>query len=79
MRKNRKRKLTAAQQMVIDQLIAAIPIEIEQLESPEAADFMEKFIYRMMQAGEISEQTYQTWLNAIKEKYKDNQWPIGPT
>lgn len=79
MRKTRERKYSATQLKVFGQLIAVIPAAIERLESPAQAEQIESHIYRMRTAGMISDQTYQTWLNAIKEKYKENQWPIGPT
>lgn len=78
MKKNRKRKPSAAQQKVFEQLIAVIPAAFERLESPAQAEQIESHIYRMRTAGMISDQTYQTWLNAIKDKYKEKQWPNGP-
>lgn len=77
MRKTRKRKLTKAQAQLYDQMIAVIPASIEQLESPAQAEQMESHIFRLRSGGLISDQTYQNWLNAIKEKYKENQWPMA--
>ena len=72
--KTRQRKPTAAQQKVFDQLMTAIPVTIEKLETPAQAEQMESHIYRMRTGGMISDQTYQTWLNAIKQQYIKNEW-----
>lgn len=74
--KTRHRKPSAAQQKVYDQLVSSMPVSIERLESPAQAELMESHIYRMRHGGMISDQTYQTWLNAIKAKYIENQWAM---
>lgn len=74
--KLRHRKPTAAQQKVFDQLMSVIPVAIERLENPAQAEQMESHIFRMRNGGMISDQTYQTWLNAIKAKYIENQWAM---
>lgn len=72
--KARRRKPTSAQQKVFDQLIAVIPEAINRLETPAEAENMESHIFRLRNGGMISDQMYQIWLNAIKEKYKENHW-----
>lgn len=70
----RQRKPSAAQQKVFDQLMTVIPEAIQRLENPAQAEQMESHIYRMRTGGMISDQTYQTWLNAIKQQYINNGW-----
>ena len=78
MSKTRQRKPTAAQQKVYDQLMTVIPEVIERLENPAQAEQVENHIYRLRTSGMISDQTYQTWLNAIKLQYYKNEW-ASPT
>ena len=68
------RKLSKSQRQLFDQLIEVIPEAINRLETPAQAENMESHIFRLRNGGMISDQTYQTWLNAIKEKYKENHW-----
>ena len=72
--KTRRRKPSAAQQKVIDQVLAAIPHVLERIETQEQADQMETHIWKLRTAGQLSDQKYQEYLNAIKQIYKENNW-----
>lgn len=72
--KTRRRKPSAAQQMVIDQAIAALPHCIERIQTQAEAEQLESHIWNFRTAGQLSDQKYQEYLNAIKQIYKENKW-----
>lgn len=77
--KPRKRKLSATQQKLFDQMIAVIPATIARLETPAQAELLESHIYKMRTGGLINDQEYNSYLSQIKEVYKENQWPMATT
>lgn len=72
--RNRQRKMSKMQQNVLGQVISVIPATIAKLENYDQANRLESYIFQMRQGGMISDQQYQTYLNDIKQKIKENGW-----
>lgn len=76
--KVRHRKPTAAQQKVIDMVIASLAPCIERIQTQEEADQIESYIWKLRTAGQLTDLQYQTYLKNINEIYKENNW-VKPT